>query len=273
MNSFKNKIAIVTGGASGIGKAVSKELGSRGAFVIVTDINEVGAHHVAIDICSKGGKATSAFLDVTDIEAVDKFINDTAAEYERLDYIFNNAGMNISGEARDMNFDHWKKIMDINLWGVIAGSTSAYKIMIRQGFGHIVNTASIVGLVPLPTEAAYATTKHGIIGLSSVLRAEGALFNVKVSMICPGLIDTGIFEAATILKMNRNEAIDKMPRFKFSAEKAACIILNGVARNKAFIVFPFSSRIGWWLRRINPAIFTPIYWFMIRGFRKLRLNS
>jgi NAD(P)-dependent dehydrogenase (short-subunit alcohol dehydrogenase family) len=273
MNPFKDKIAIVTGGASGIGKAISKELGSRGTFVIVTDINDVGAHHVAIEICSSGGKATSACLDVTDIEGVDKFINETAVEYGRLDYIFNNAGMNICGEARDMDFDHWKKIIDINLWSVIAGSTSAYKIMVRQGFGHIVNTASIVGLVPLPTEAAYATTKSGVIGLSSVLRAEGAAFNVKVSMICPGLIDTGIFEAATVLEMNKNEQIDKMPRFKVSAEKAAKKIIDGVARNKEFIVFPFSSRLGWWLRRLNPSFFKPLYWIMLKSFREMRINS
>jgi len=273
MNPFKDKIAIVTGGASGIGKAISKELGSRGAFVIVTDINDVGAHHVAIDICSVGGKATSAVLDVTDVEGVDKFINETAEEYGRLDYIFNNAGMNISGEARDMTFDHWKKIIDLNLWSVIAGSTSAYKIMVRQGFGHIINTASIVGLLHLPTECAYATTKSGIIGLSSVMRAEGAAFNVKVSMICPGMIDTGIFEAATILQMDRNENIDKMTGMMVSADKAACKILNGVARNKAFIIFPFSSKFGWWLYRISPAIYKPINWFMLRGFRELRLNS
>ena len=107
-----------------------------------------------------------------------------------------------------MGLEHWRDIVNVNLWGVIHGTTTAYQVMVRQGFGHIVNIASMAGLVPVPMETAYVTTKYGVVGLSLSLRAEAGQLGVKVSVVCPGFVRTGIYEAASVLKVSREELID-----------------------------------------------------------------
>jgi len=275
MDKFKNKIIIVTGGAAGIGKALCVELCRRGAVVLAADINLDKVYNVVLEICSKGGRASAAYLDVSDTDAVEKLVMDTAEKYGRLDYIFNNAGINIYGEVRDMSMDHWKKIINVNLWGVIAGSTSAFKIMVRQGYGHIINTSSVNGLIPYPTEGGYGTTKHGIVGLSGILRTEGAAFNVKVSVICPGAVKSDIDVGVPILNTDSRHRrnVDGMYLLKMSTEKAVQKILKGVERNTSIIVFPFGARLSWWLHRIHPALLNPLRWIMLVGFRYFRLKS
>ncbi|MBT7697545.1 MAG: SDR family oxidoreductase, partial [Desulfobacterales bacterium] len=269
------KIVIVTGGAAGIGKAICEELGRRGAIIIAADINLDKVYNVVLEICSKGGRATAVHLDVSDTDAVEKFVIDTAAEYGRLDYIFNNAGINIYGEVRDMSMDDWKKIININLWGVIAGSATAFKIMVRQGHGHIINTSSVNGLIPYPTEGGYGTAKHGINGLSGILRSEGSAFNVKVSVVCPGAVKSDIDVGVPILNTEERHRrhVDGMYLFKMSTENAVLRILKGIEKNSAVIIFPFSARVTWWLHRINPAILNPLRWIMLVGFRYFRLKS
>ena len=190
-NSFRDKVAIVTGGASGIGKAVCEELARHGAIVTVADINEEGAIQVASAITANGEQADAVKLDVVNAEDVKKLVKDTAEKYDRLDYMFNNAGITIGGEVRDLSREHWQKILDVNLWGVIYGTTAAYKLMVQQGFGHIVNTASLAGLIPFPMQTMYTASKHAVVGLSRTLRLEGAELGVRVSVICPGAVESG----------------------------------------------------------------------------------
>ncbi|MCP4428094.1 MAG: SDR family oxidoreductase, partial [Chloroflexi bacterium] len=161
MNHFKDKVAIVTGGASGIGRAVCRALGHReAAAVIVADINAEGARQTAASITAAGGHAYAAGLDVSQAEAVQNLVDETVSTHGRLDYMFNNAGIGIIGDTRDMELEQWQRLLDVNLWGVIYGTTSAYQVMVKQGFGHIVNTASAGGLFPLPFGTAYATSKY-----------------------------------------------------------------------------------------------------------------
>jgi NAD(P)-dependent dehydrogenase (short-subunit alcohol dehydrogenase family) len=183
VSHFEDKVVIVTGGASGIGRALCEELGQRGAKVIVADINVEGAEQVASAITTTGGLARAAPLDVSQVEAVQKLIEETAAEQGWLDFMFNNAGICMVGEVRDMDLEQWRRIVDVNLWGVIHGTTSAYQLMLGQGFGHIINIASADGLMPFPMMTAYSTTKHAVIGLSTGLRAEAAELGVKVSVV------------------------------------------------------------------------------------------
>ncbi len=165
MDAFKDKVAIVTGGASGIGRELCRQLGGHGATVIVADVNREGAEEAASSIAgSTAGRTRAALLDVTDAEEVRKLIQDTAAEFGRLDYMFNNAGIASGGEMRDMDWEHWRRMLDINLMGVIYGARAAYSVMVEQGFGHIVNTASGAGLFPIANSTPYVTTKHGVVG-------------------------------------------------------------------------------------------------------------
>lgn len=270
-NLFEGKVAIVTGGASGIGRALSEQLSLRRAVVIVADINIEGAQQVASGITSGGGRARAVNLDVSRADDVKKLVDDTASEYGRLDYIFNNAGIGIGAEARDLTLEHWLRIINVNLLGVIHGTTAAYPLMVRQGFGHIVNTASLAGLIGEPMGIPYVTSKFAIVGLSQTLRVEAAGLGVKVSVVCPGYVQTPVWDSP-LLKIKKEDL--PKPLFKMmDATKAARCILKGVGRNQAFIVFPLHARFLWWLYRISPSILEPLGRKMVKDFRAVRIES
>ncbi|TDC62095.1 SDR family oxidoreductase [Actinomadura sp. GC306] len=252
-------IAIVTGGASGIGRAIATALVARGDTVVVTDINAEGAAKVADKLNTLGkGKATSAHLDVADAEAVTTLYKSVRADHGRLDLVFNNAGIGIGGLAEELTLDHWNRAIDINLKGVVHGVHAAYPIMLEQGHGHIVNTASLAGLVPMPIGIPYTATKHAVVGLSLGLRAEAAGRGVKVSVVCPSFVDTPLLHninpdlPETALSGDATADISKAsPRF-YTAEKLARDVLRGVAKNQALIVAPRHGRIAWRGVRLNP---------------------
>lgn len=258
MDFFSDRIAIVTGGASGIGRALCYELGKQGASVIAADINETGVQSTVQAILESGGRASGAVRDL---------IEGTAARFKRLDLVFNNAGIGIAGELCDMTPEHWRRIIDINLMGVIYGTDAAYRVMLRQGFGHIVNTASLAGLIPTPFTCAYAATKHAVVGLSTALRYEAALHNVRVSVVCPGVVKTEIFDNAQILTERKFDPSEHFP-FMMDVTKAARKILAGVRSNRAVITFPVSARLSALVYRIAPALFSPLYRVMMRKFLK-----
>jgi len=256
MDIFRDKTAIVTGGASGIGKGLCEELGKYGAHVVVADLNGEEARNVAKNLKSSGGRAEAVKLDVTNEEDVRGLVDETAAKSGRLDYIFNNAGIGMGGEVQDMDLDHWKRIVDVNQWGVVYGTLAAYKAMVKQGSGHIVNTASGAGLVPSPLLTAYSMTKHAVVGLSTGLRAEGAELGVKVSVVCPGFIDTPIFDSTEYVNTSKEVTLSIVPQKlkAMSAADCARAALKGVARNRAIIPVQAPAYILWWLNRLSPRI-------------------
>jgi len=275
MNHFENKVAVVTGGASGIGRAICEELGQReAAMVIVADINAEGAGQVASAINTAGGRARAAHLDVSRAEDVQKLVEETASEHGRIDFMFNNAGIAICGEVRDMDLDHWRHILDVNLWGVIYGTTAAYQAMTQQGFGHIVNTASLGGLIPEPMATAYATTKHAVVGLSTSLRAEAAELGIKVSVVCPGFVQTRVHDSATYVGLKREDAISEMSSSMKMMDATDCarVILRGVEGNKAIITDTALTRLFWWLYRLNPAVLGPFLQKGVSDMRALRIE-
>lgn len=210
-------------------------MGRIGAEVFVADINLKGAEKTASFITTNGGRAHARYLDVTKIGEVQVLIEKTVKEEGRIDYMFNNAGIGIAGEVRDMDMGHWRETVDVNLWGVIYGTLAAYRVMVDQGFGHIVNTASLAGLVPIPITTAYTMTKHGVVGLSAALRAEASNLGVKVSVVCPGVIDTDILYSGLVLKAERKEALDNLKLKPMNVAKAARSILSGVRKNRSII--------------------------------------
>lgn len=153
-NPFRNKIVIVTGGASGIGKGLCERLAQAGATVMVADINLAGAQQVAAAI---GASAHAAQVDVTDAAAVEALVQQTITTHGRLDYIFNNAGICYVGETLDMSTEQWRRIVDVNLLGVVYSTMAAYRVMVQQGHGHIVNSASLAGLSGFAAYTCYTT--------------------------------------------------------------------------------------------------------------------
>ena len=177
---FSGKVAIVTGAASGIGKAVAAGLAARGATVVLADIDEAGARAAA---AATGGEA--AALDVTDAGQVRALVDGTVARHGRLDLMFNNAGVGAGGPVETLELAEWARVIDIDLNSVIYGVAAAYPHMVRQESGHIVNTASLAGLIPTPLLTPYATVKHAVVGLSVSLRVEAAAYGVRVERGLP----------------------------------------------------------------------------------------
>jgi NAD(P)-dependent dehydrogenase (short-subunit alcohol dehydrogenase family) len=257
---FAGATAIVTGGASGIGRALAEELAKRGCEVVLVDLQIDQAEEAVALIKAAGGKAIAAKIDVRDFPAMEQVVRDTFKRCGRMDYIFNNAGIGIGGGVSQYSIEDWNYIVDVNLRGVINGVQAAYPLMIRQGFGHIINTASMAGLIPSPGNVAYATTKHAIVGLSNSLRAEAALLRVRVSVLCPGIISTPIWEGGG--KYGKTYLIIPPELVKQMLEKArpmspdifAKKALHLVAKNKAIIIVPSWWKWYWWSNRLSPSV-------------------
>jgi NAD(P)-dependent dehydrogenase (short-subunit alcohol dehydrogenase family) len=198
---FDVATAMVTGGPSGIGRGLAEELAKRGCEVVLADLQIELAEEVAQEIRVSGGKAKAVKIDAADFPAMDRLVQETVKRTGRLDFIFNNAGVVIGGYVNRYGIEDWNQIVDVNLRGVINGIQATYKVMMEQGFGHIVNTASMAGLMVGPGNVAYTTTKHAVVGLSNSLRAEAAHMGVRVSVVCPGVIRTPILEGGKYGKM------------------------------------------------------------------------
>jgi NAD(P)-dependent dehydrogenase (short-subunit alcohol dehydrogenase family) len=257
MNYFEDKIAIVTGGASGIGRALCEELGRRGAAaVVVADVDVEGARKVAATI----GRAQAMRVDVSREGDVQGMVDETVSRHGRLDLIINNAGVTICGEVRDLSLDHWRRMIDVNLWGVIYGTTAAYQVMVGQGYGHIVNVASLDGLTPMPLATPYTAAKHAVVGLSTALRIEASDLGVRVSVACPGAVQTNILNETAFVGIKHEEAIAGMQsEFKMAAPTdCARAILHGVERNRAIIIDTGTNRLFWHLYRISPSLYAAL---------------
>jgi len=236
-----------------MGRALSEELAGRGANVVLADINAAPLEEAAASLSEAGSSARAAVLDVTDFEALKKLVEDTAAQHGRLDYIFNNAGISIGGEAQDHTYDDWHREIDTDLYGVVHGVAAAYPVMVKQGSGHIVNTSSFSGLWASSLQVAYVTSKWGVVGLSEALRVEGKLHGVKVSVVCPGFVRTGMYDTIKLIGFDYDKIVRIAPK-GIPPQEAARGILRGVERNKAIILVPRWLIVPWVLQRLSPGL-------------------
>jgi NAD(P)-dependent dehydrogenase (short-subunit alcohol dehydrogenase family) len=232
----------------------------RGSEVVIADRQVDLAEEFASKLRLNSGKATAVEIDVTNYTAMEQLVQRTVQRTGRVDYMFNNAGIGIGGNVDHYGIEDWHYIVNVNLNGVINGVQSVYRVMIEQGFGHIVNTASTAGLMPYPGGVAYATTKHAVVGLSKSLRAEAARLGIRVSALCPGVINTPIWEGGGKFGRMLVEIPPEAGRRIWEslkpitpgilAEKA----LNAVARNKAIIIEPSWWKRFWWINRLFPSL-------------------
>ena len=222
---LEGKVAVVTGGTSGIGYAVSEALLRRGATVWVIGSREESVRKAEKSLAAYEN-AKYAAVDVTVGEQVKGMIDTCVAESGRLDYLFNNAGIGMTHPSRDLTLAMWKKAVDLNLWGVIYGVHYALPVMLAQGSGHIVNTSSLAGIIAPPGQAVYCATKYAVTGMTEALRYEFCDAGIAFTTVCPANVATAIFAGVEI------------PKEAIPADKAARIILEGVGKKEALIVFP-----------------------------------
>lgn len=244
MEDIKGKTAVVTGGASGIGRAIALALSREGARVVIADLDEAGITGTVEEISRRGGEAVAVRTDVSDSHAVQDLADRAWSEYGPVRILCNNAGVGMFGGLETMTLRDWTWIMGVNVWGVIHGLLAFVPRMIAEGKeGHIVNTASISGLVPNAYLGAYTTTKYAVVGLSECLRKDLRAYGIGVSVLCPMGVDTRITEA----ERNRPEhlknpgepsfhpSIDFLGRI-IAPDQVADRVISAIKRNKLYIL-------------------------------------
>jgi NAD(P)-dependent dehydrogenase (short-subunit alcohol dehydrogenase family) len=271
-------VAVVTGAGSGIGLAIVAALAERGDTVYMTGRRKTVVSERAAELDPSGSRVLPVEVDVRDPEAVAAVVQRAVAEHGCLHYMVNNAGISIGGEVQELTVQHWRRIVDINLRGVVHGVSAAYPVMLRQGFGHILNVSSLSGLCPSGLLAPYVTTKHAVVGLSLSLRAEASSRGVRVSVLCPGFVDTPMLDSKgpdDLPKSRLIEAVDvreqanSTPKGPYPPEKLARDALRGMERNRAVIITPLGPRLVWRVYRWVPALFDSLGPKNVARFREM----
>ncbi|CAM5239349.1 SDR family oxidoreductase [Streptomyces avidinii] len=258
---FGGQLVLVTGAASGIGRATAFAFAEAGARVVAVDRDAEGAARTA-DMARLVGaaEAWAECVDVSDEQAMEKLAAKVATEYGIVDVLVNNAGIGLSGSFLDTTAEDWKKVLDVNLWGVIHGCRIFGKQMAERGQGgHIVNTASAAAYLPSRTLPAYSTSKAAVLMLSECLRAELASRSIGVSAICPGIVNTNITSTSRFAGVDEAEEKRRQERSSrlyglrnFPPEKVADAILRAVVRNEAVVPVTPESKGALWMSRFAP---------------------
>lgn len=265
--AFTGKAAFVTGAASGIGLELCRVLAACGARVLLSDVDGAACEAAARELRAAGLSATALQLDVTDAAGFDAAFAAAWQAHGGIDLLINNAGIGAAADARDMTPELWRRVVDVNLMGVINGCQAAWARMAAAGGGQVVNIASAFGLLPGPLYAAYSATKHGVVGLSRSLRAEGRALGIGVTAVCPGFIRTRILDNALMVGVDPDTAAAAVPFRFLEVGPAVDGILRGVAGNRALVVLPWEMRLLWWLDRLAPALVDRISATAARRYR------
>jgi len=269
--NLEGRVAVITGAATGIGLATAQRFRAYGMKLALADNDETELTAVVREL---GGTRPDEVLgvptDVSRLADVERLRDQTWQRLGPASVLMNNAGTGLGGGPWE-RYEEWKRVIDVNLWGVIHGARlAAYRRMARQGHGHIVNVASLAGLLGSPLMTAYSMTKSGVVMFSRMLRSEGEELGVKVSVVCPSFIQTGIFEASRYAAVDKEKAIGQVPFPVMPLAPAVERIVAGVERNEAVIVFPFHARFLWRLLRWLPWLSKPLERKALRDFRTIR---
>lgn len=257
MNShWHQKTVLITGAASGIGKALATDMIRRGAIVWLADLNPA----VQAVAQSLGENARHLVFDVADFSSWQDAVSQVLARDSQLDFLFNNAGIGFGCDAVDLTHAHYERYIDVNLRSVTHSTALVYPLMVKQGHGTIVNTASMGGLIPSPLMAPYAMTKHAVVGLSESLRLEARSKGVRVITLCPGSVNTPMFDATGIAGLPVRKATDlraytREADTSCTPEHFARNALDDIEKNRTLIMYPKLMRIIVWIYRHFPALF------------------
>src|SRR5579859_5863910 len=257
------KIAVVTGGGSGIGRSTALLLARNGAKVHVADIDEERAWKVASEIQSGGGAAQAHSLDVSDAAAVDSFAAEVFAADGGVDILHNNAGIGHGGPIEATTIEDWQRVIGVNLLGVAYGVQAFVPRMLEQGRpATVINTASQAGINPAAKMAPYCASKLGVVGMTEALNAELAPRGIRFSAICPGIISTDIVRTATMrgdLGGKQGKLTDFYATRGVSPDEVADAVLRAIERHTLIVPVPRRQvLIPYLLHRLSPNLLQPI---------------
>jgi short-subunit dehydrogenase len=256
---------IITGAASGIGKALAHRCALRGDHLVLVDIAEDALIEVAESLhpaaAAAGGSALAEPADCRDAARIDAIVATAWERHGRVDVMVNNAGIALGGAAEELTAEHWQRVFDVNISGVMHGVVAVYPRMVQEGAGQIVNVASLAGLIPGPYLAAYSASKHAVVGMSLSLAAEAAGTGVSVTCVCPGFTDTPILDGVgppdlpqTSMASRARRYAEGTPGGIYDVESLAADIERGIDERAPMVVTPRAARWMWRLVRVSPRL-------------------
>jgi len=242
MKSLNDKVVVITGAGSGIGRALALDLAGKGALLALSDVNEEGLAETVV-LAEKAGapEVRSDRLDVADREAFAAYAEDVAAHFGRVNVVINNAGVALAGDFVDLDLKDIDWIIGINFWGVVHGSKFFLPHLIESGDGHLVNISSLFGLISMPGQSMYNASKYAVRGMTEAIREEMLIagHDVGVTAVHPGGIKTAIARNARVSDKEDKAATAKLFDEKLATmtpEKAAAIIVKGIRKNQARVL-------------------------------------
>jgi NAD(P)-dependent dehydrogenase (short-subunit alcohol dehydrogenase family) len=262
MRVLEGRIAVVTGAAGGIGRAIALEFAQNGMDVALADVDETGMAAVASELTALGRRALCVPTDVTRKDALENLMARTLAELGSCHVMVNNAGVFNAGTMLAASDEQWQRVIDINLWGVIRGSRLFGSHFAKQGEGHVVNTASAAGLFPTPGMCSYTTTKFAIVGFTQQLRWELAASGVGVTLLCPGVVKTRIAmkPGVGLEHVDMEKIVSGAP----SPDGLARKVVRAVRKNQPLVRYGPDSYIFSLLRVLPIWLIDPLGRFMAR---------
>jgi NAD(P)-dependent dehydrogenase (short-subunit alcohol dehydrogenase family) len=258
VESLNERVGVVTGAASGIGRATALALAARGADVAICDVDAAGLAQTAERIEALGRSTHTQHVDVAQMDQVQAFANATFDRFDRVDILVNNAGVGAGGPMLDVPLEEFRRVIEINLMGVVHGCY-AFLPRMRDAAGpaHVVNVASMAGYWAGPSMTSYHASKFGVVGFSESLRSELAKYQIGVSAICPGMINTPIVRSVRMYgpdatEETRQRGIDAFARRGYTPERVASNIMKAIQRNRALAPVAAEAWILYYLQRLAP---------------------
>ncbi len=259
MKDLAGKVVVVTGAASGIGKEIALACAERGANLAICDINEEELRNTASELELKGSRVFKERVDVSDASQMEGFCEKVYENMGRVDVLCNNAGVNVVGLLDEISLEEWERIIGVNLWGVVYGCHFFYPRMIKQGGkSHIINIASMLALFPLPSCGPYVTTKYAILGLTETLLAEAYRYGIKVTVVCPCLVPTGMSKKSVEDAATKSEKMYKMAKGinkiveirNYPPSKIADAVVKSLESGKSVVPVGFDTYVLDWTHRL-----------------------
>ncbi|RKL66518.1 short-chain dehydrogenase [Salipaludibacillus neizhouensis] len=215
---LKNKVALVTGAGSGIGKETALTFAKEGAFVIIADINEVMSYETVQEIEAISGKSFFVKVNVTNEDSIKNMVKEVQEKCGKIDILFNNAGISGVGQLHEIERETWQKVLDVNVTGVFLVSKAVLPIMMDQNSGSIINMSSCIAEIGLANRASYAASKGAVLSLTKSMQVDYAKYNIRVNALMPGTIYTPFVEDYLSREPNRNAAIAKIKDRQLSGD-------------------------------------------------------
>jgi short-subunit dehydrogenase len=271
MKRLAGRVAVVTGAASGIGRALSLALAERGCALALVDVNEAGLEETAAGVRALGRKVSIHVADVAERARMERLPAEIVAEHGHVHVLVNNAGVSVSGSLLDQSLDDFAWLIGINFWGVVYGCKLFLPVLLAQDEAHIVNVSSMFGLIGVPTQVSYNAAKYAVRGVSDCLLSELAGTRVGVTVVHPGGIRTNIVRQGRASTARDAEEMrttaEQFERRAMPPAKAAAKIVRAIEKNRGRVLIGIEAYLADWAKRLFP---TATQRLLGWGFRRMR---